>query len=111
VLAWYADTPIRRHVTVRGAKRPFDADWVYLASRTGAHAELAMRVATLLKRQQGRCARGGLYFTSEYLPEVGHIVPKHLGGIDTYSNWQLLHRHCHDSKAAEDRSAAVTRST
>jgi 5-methylcytosine-specific restriction endonuclease McrA len=33
--------------------------------------------------------------------EVDHITPKHLDGIDAYSNWQLLHEHCHDSKTAE----------
>jgi RNA-directed DNA polymerase len=104
VLAWYADTPIRRHVKVRGSKSPFDGDWAYWASRTGAHPELPTRVATLLKRQQGRCARCGLYFTSEDLPEVDHVTRKHLGGIDAYSNWQLLHGHCHDQKTAADGS-------
>jgi RNA-directed DNA polymerase len=32
--------------------------------------------------------------------EVDHITPKHLGGIDAYANWQLLHGHCHDAKTA-----------
>jgi RNA-directed DNA polymerase len=35
--------------------------------------------------------------------EVDHIIPKEHGGKDAYYNWQLLHRHCHDKKTAEDR--------
>ncbi|MGB3510118.1 MAG: HNH endonuclease signature motif containing protein [Microcoleaceae cyanobacterium] len=31
-------------------------------------------------------------------------MPKSKGGKDTYSNLQLLHRHCHDSKTASDGS-------
>ena len=34
--------------------------------------------------------------------------PRNLGGRDAFHNWQLLHRHCHDKKTAEDRSAAGT---
>ena len=37
------------------------------------------------------------------LLEVDHILPKAQGGKDAYHNWQLLHRHCHDAKTAEDR--------
>ncbi|MGH2354720.1 MAG: group II intron reverse transcriptase, partial [Chloroflexota bacterium] len=107
VLAWYADTPIQRHVKVKGTASPFDGNWAYWASRMGHHPELPTRVATLLRRQQGRCARCGLYFARDDLPEVDHITPKHLGGSDAYSNWQLLHRHCHDSKTAEDRASAA----
>ncbi|NES74386.1 HNH endonuclease [Okeania hirsuta] len=32
------------------------------------------------------------------------MVPKSLGGKDEYKNWQLLHRHCHDTKTFIDRS-------
>ncbi|RCJ20720.1 hypothetical protein A6S26_26145 [Nostoc sp. ATCC 43529] len=35
--------------------------------------------------------------------EVDHIIPKAKGGKDTYSNFQLLHRHCHDTKTSQDR--------
>ena len=71
----------------------------------GTHPEVSRRVATLLKRQNGWCARCGLYFgTAGELPEVDHIVPKHLGRIDAYFNLQLVHRHCHDHKTAKDSS-------
>ncbi|MDE5085205.1 MAG: HNH endonuclease signature motif containing protein [Trichodesmium sp. St18_bin1] len=37
--------------------------------------------------------------------EVDHIVPRSVGGKDIYENIQLLHRHCHDVKTAEDLKA------
>ena len=36
--------------------------------------------------------------------EVDHKIPKSKGGKDSYDNWQLLHRHCHDTKTANDGS-------
>jgi ribosomal protein S18 acetylase RimI-like enzyme len=38
--------------------------------------------------------------------EVDHITPKALGGIDAYSNWQLLHGHYHDEATATGRATA-----
>ena len=95
-------TPIRRHVKVRGTKSPYDGDWAYWTRRLGTHPLLPTRVATLLQRQQGRCARCGLYFRDGDLLEVDHITPLSAGGSEGYRNWQLLHRHCHDQKTAED---------
>ena len=37
------------------------------------------------------------------MEEVDHIIPKAEGGKDDYKNLQLLHRHCHHQKTAEDR--------
>lgn len=34
--------------------------------------------------------------------EVDHILPKSQGGNSHYDNLQLLHRHCHDTKTAND---------
>ena len=36
--------------------------------------------------------------------EVDHIIPLVLGGKDVTTNWQVLHRHCHDHKTAADGS-------
>lgn len=101
----HAQTPIVRHVKARGTKSPYDGDWAYWSTRLGTHPEVPTRVATLLKRQKGRCARCGLFIIAgEDRPEIDHITPKHLGGSDAYFNWQLLHRHCHDDKTAGDGS-------
>jgi RNA-directed DNA polymerase len=56
-----------------------------------------------MERQKGKCARCGLYINSEDVVEVDHIVPKKEGGKDYYENLQLLHRHCHHEKTAEDQ--------
>jgi RNA-directed DNA polymerase len=96
--------PIRRHVKVRGNKSPYDGDWAYWASKLGHHPDVPQRVARLLKRQQGRCVWCGLYFRDGEQLEVDHIIPLVSGGKDANTNWQLLHRHCHDHKTAEDGS-------
>ncbi len=95
-------THFQKHVKIQGARSPYDGNWVYWASRLGRHTELPTRVAKLLNRQKGKCTYCGLYFRCEDLPEIDHIEPKSQGGQDRYTNWQLLHRHCHDAKTAED---------
>jgi RNA-directed DNA polymerase len=61
-------------------------------------------VATLLKKQKGICAQCNLHFREEDVMEIDHIIPKSKGGKDKYDNWQLLHRHCHDTKTTRDGS-------
>jgi len=104
-LVHHRATHHRHHVKVQGARSPFDGDWVYWSTRLGRHPELPRRVAWLLRRQRGRCARCGLYCRDGDLPEIDHVLPRSAGGPDGYANWQLLHRHCHDQKTAEDAVA------
>ena len=106
-LLQYDDTPIERHIKVKGTKSPFDGDWVYWASRLGNHPEVPRRMANLLRRQKGKCLGCGLFFRDGDLPELDHIIPTVLGGKDAYENWQLLHRHCHDTKTVQDGSGTV----
>lgn len=68
----------------------------------GTHPEMPKRVATLLKKQKGKCAHCGLYFRTEDLLEVDHIIPRSKGGKEEYKNLQVLHKHCHDIKTAND---------
>ncbi|MEH1939677.1 MAG: HNH endonuclease signature motif containing protein [Nostoc sp.] len=70
----------------------------------GKNPEVPKKVATLLKRQKGKCAHCGLYFTEESVMEIDHIIPKSKGGKSEYKNLQLLYRHCHDEKTAFDGS-------
>ncbi len=101
----HASTAIRRHIKVEGRQSPYNGDWVYWASRLGRYPGLTTRAAVLLKRQAGRCAWCKMYFRGgEELREVDHITPQSRGGRETYANWQLLHRHCHDVKTAGDKS-------
>jgi len=103
-LIQHSSTPIKRYVKVKGNKSPYDGDWIYWSSRMGVHPEVPTRVAKLLKTQNGLCAHCGNYFQDGDSIEVDHIIPLSLGGRDSYDNWQLLHRHCHDKKTALDGS-------
>jgi RNA-directed DNA polymerase len=99
----HAETSIVRHVKVQRYRSPFDGDWVYWSTRMGKHPETSTRMATLLKRQKGKCSHCGLYFKDGDLLETDHILPKSKGGKDEYNNLQLLHRHCHDVKTTFDK--------
>jgi RNA-directed DNA polymerase len=103
-LASHADTPIVRHVKVRGDKSYFDGDVLYWSARKGAHPELPNRVAMLLKKYKGRCPECELMFVADDLIEVDHILSKQDGGKDKFDNLQPLHRHCHDVKTARDNA-------
>jgi RNA-directed DNA polymerase len=103
-LVRHTSTHIRRHTKVKGDASPYDGDLLYWARRLREHPELPRRVSALLKTQNGRCARCGRLFRDGDLLEVDHITPRNLGGVDAYSNWQLLHGHCHDAKTTEGDS-------
>jgi RNA-directed DNA polymerase len=107
-LLYHGETPIQKHIKVKGVKSPYDGDWMYWAIRLGKHPTLPKNKATLLKRQKGRCAYCGLFFKSDDLLEIDHILPRPHGRRDKYANQQLLHRHCHDAKTARDYSLAET---
>ncbi len=105
-LVHHADMPIRRHVKVCGKASPYDGNLVYWAQRLRDHPLTSSRMAILLKRQRGVCARCGLLFTDKDRGniEVDHIIPRSRGGAHDPTNMQVLHGHCHDQKTAEDGS-------
>jgi len=103
-LAQHKETPIKRHVKVKGNSTPYNGDWIYWSSRRGEYPETPTRMATILKTQKGKCTHCGLYFTPTDTVEVDHIQPTSLGGLDEYKNLQLLHKHCHDIKTENDGS-------
>jgi RNA-directed DNA polymerase len=102
-LRFHPETRIKRHVKVQSHRSPYDGDWLYWSARLGRHPGVSTRIATLLKRQQGRCPRCGLHYCAGDVLEVDHIIPTSSGGKEGSDNWQLLHGHCHDEKTAEDR--------
>ena len=104
-LLFHADTEINRYVKVKGDASPYDGNLVYWSKRMGKNPEMPLRKAKLLKSQKGKCNSCGLTFKHDDVLEVDHIIPKSKGGKDTYSNLQLLHRHCHDEKTVIDGSA------
>lgn len=92
------------YVKVKGDRSYYDGDFIYWSSRMGKHPETTTRVATLLKKQKGKCPLCNHYFTTTDVIEIDHIIPKSLEGKDEYKNLQLLHGHCHDTKTASDGS-------
>ncbi|MFB8787338.1 MAG: group II intron reverse transcriptase/maturase [Potamolinea sp.] len=101
----HRETSIVRHVKVKSDASPYDGNLIYWSTRMGHNPEVPKTVATLLKRQKGKCAQCGLYFTEESVVEVDHVIPKSKDGKNSYNNLQLLHRHCHDEKTANDGSS------
>lgn len=98
ILPYHTDFRIERFAKVKGNTSPFDGNEVYWATRRGRSPELSVRVTKLLKSQKGRCMGCNLYLRDGDTMEIDHITPKRLGGKNTYSNYQLLHSHCHDIK-------------
>jgi RNA-directed DNA polymerase len=100
----HGQTKIINHAKVKSESSPYDGNLVYWSTRMGHHPEMPNRIAILLKKQSGKCAHCGLNFRETDVIEVDHIIPKSSGGKDSYLNWQLLHRHCHDTKTTQDGS-------
>lgn len=103
-LITHADTPIVRHIKVKGSNSFFNGDNIYWATRLGRSIDLRKNEATLLKKQKGKCNHCGGLFREGDLWEIDHIKPKSNGGTNSYSNLQLLHAHCHDRKTKLDGS-------
>ncbi len=103
-LAKHGETEITRFVKVKGNRSVYDGDFMYWSVRLGKHPETPMRMARLLQKQKGKCAVCEHYFKQDDVMEIDHIKPKSQGGKDRYENLQLLHRHCHDKKTANDGS-------
>lgn len=98
-LYYHQDTPIRRHVKVKGTRSPFDSDWFYWANRQ-SHWLVGSRPHRfkLFQRQEGRCAHCRLRFTysDSGLIDLHHKDHNHRN--QTLDNLELLHRHCHHLK-------------
>ena len=95
-LASYRDTASLRYAKVAGNRSPYDGDWVYWSKRQGRYPMVTPRLATLLKRQGGRCTYCGLVFQHVDQLEIDHIDGNRRDS--RYANLQALHGHCHDAK-------------
>jgi RNA-directed DNA polymerase len=95
-----------KHVKVQDTRSPYDGDWIYWVNRMGKHPLAPTKLSKLLEEQKGKCAHCGHYFKDGDKLEIDHIIPRQLGGKDKYENYQILHRHCHDVKSAEDLKTA-----
>ncbi|MBC6479243.1 MAG: group II intron reverse transcriptase/maturase [Hormoscilla sp. GM7CHS1pb] len=100
----HSETAIVRHVKVKGTASPMDGNLVYWSKRLSKSPMISPRVIKLMGRQKGKCAHCGMLFIDGDKWEVDHILPKSLGGKDTYDNLQLLHDYCHHQKSRTDGS-------
>jgi RNA-directed DNA polymerase len=97
----HRESHIRRHTKVSGRASPYDGNLLYWAKRLKNHPLTGTTMGRLLALQKGKCPRCGLTFLSEDLLETDHLIPTSLGGTNSFNNKQVLHRHCHDQKSAE----------
>jgi RNA-directed DNA polymerase len=103
----HSKIPIVRHIKVKGDKSPFDGDLKYWGQRMKkGYTGLTKRQQYLLTQQKGKCKFCDNQFSIQDINtmEIDHIKPKALGGTNDWKNLQLLHRHCHDAKTAQDGS-------
>lgn len=100
-IAWVKS---EKFVKIKGAKSPFDGDYIYWTLRLKSTFTLSIQVRTLLRKQNAICPMCKIPFTCQDRMEVDHIIPKSKGGADLYKNKQLLHRLCHISKTAKELS-------
>ena len=99
----HTDTPCsNRYVKVKGNASTYDGNLSYWATRMERHPEMDSLKASLLKKQKGKCTHCELYIRDRDIQETDHIIAKKLNGKNVYSNYQLLHGHCHDEKTASD---------
>ena len=95
-----ADTPIVRHVKIKGNANPYDPQFEeYFEKREFTKMRKSIkgygRLATVWMRQDGKCPICGEIITLESQWHLHHIIPKHLGGTDTLDNLVSLHPNCH----------------
>jgi RNA-directed DNA polymerase len=98
-LTSHREGPSLWHAKVAGRRSPDDGDWVDWSTRRGRDPTAGPRLATLLKRQGGRCASCGLFFQHGDQLEVDHLSGHRRDS--RYRNLQALHGHRHDAKTRE----------
>ena len=94
------DTPIRRHIKIKGDANPFDPNWEsYFEDRLGLTMQGEMKGKAKLLRlwwsQDKRCNMCDQLITKATGWNVHHRIPKCDGGTDNCANLALLHPNCH----------------
>ncbi|CAM3380681.1 group II intron reverse transcriptase/maturase [Polaromonas hydrogenivorans] len=94
-----ADTPIVRHVKIKGEYNPFDKEWlVYGEQLREKRMSQVIRDAQRLRlwiSQNGDCALCKVPIDDLEDCDDHHIVYRQFGGSDALKNRVLLHRVCH----------------
>jgi RNA-directed DNA polymerase len=99
-LLYAKETPIRRHVKIRGEANPYDPQWEeYFEHRIHVQMENDLKghfkLLNLWKSQDGWCPICQQKITKTTGWHLHHIVWRSQGGGDEASNLVLLHPNCH----------------
>jgi RNA-directed DNA polymerase len=99
-LARARDTPIRRHVKVKGEANPYDPAWeLYFEERLSAHLASTLTgrgtVRHLWLQQDGKCLVCGEPLTLADGWHIHHLQQRVHGGDHAAYNLVLLHPNCH----------------
>ncbi len=103
-----SDTPIKRHVKIKGAANPYDPEFeTYFEERLGRSMNESLRGNNRLKvlwyAQDGLCPKCGEKITKETGWNLHHVLPKAQGGDDKMTNLELLHPNCHRQHHSQER--------
>lgn len=95
-----AETPIKRHIKVRGDANPYDPEWEqYFEKRLDVEMESTLKgrgkLLYLWKEQNGICPICRQKITKQTGWHNHHIVWRTKGGSDRAENRVLLHPNCH----------------
>ena len=99
---------ITMYTRMVGQRSPYDGDNAYWLKRRTQNPRPGLRKRILLARQNGCCNLCELAFDDNDVMEVDHIIPKKADGGEAYTNFQLLHRHCHHAKTSRDARTMPT---
>jgi RNA-directed DNA polymerase len=93
-------TPIRRHIKIRGEANPYEPCWEpyfeeRVARRMAATSVGRARVKSLWDRQRGKCPLCGEPLLPEGGWQVHHWWWRVYGGDDLPYNLSLVHKNCH----------------
>lgn len=103
-----SDTPIKRHVKIKGAANPYDPEFeTYFEERLGLTMKENLKgrnsLLCLWYAQDGLCPNCGEKITKDTGWNIHHILPKAQGGEDKMTNLELLHPNCHRQVHSRDR--------
>ena len=97
--------PIRRFTMVNGKYRVYDKTpetleyWKKREFTNAIKQIYSVRLMNLFKKQHGKCSFCKGLLTENHVNEkelhVHHMLPRSLGGTESYSNLRLLHDECH----------------
>ncbi|CAG4929310.1 HNH endonuclease signature motif containing protein [Acidithrix ferrooxidans] len=95
-----SDRAIVRHVKIKGDANPFDPQWdAYFEDRIGRQMTTnpaeKKKLARHWRERDGNCQNNNEAITSQTRWTLRYIVPRSLGGPDTFSNRVLVHQSCH----------------